>query len=520
MAWAPDLPGPVPPADRSAGPDRPALDALTGSKLSDYAVMPHLLVLSRLQSSMRGLVEDDAQARLARYGDNAVTSARPPHWSWQLFRTARDPFAVVLSCLAAVSAVIGDLPGTAVIGSLVAVSCLLRLHQERRSGRAAAALQALVAATAAVTRRATAGATPVTREVPVDQLVPGDIVQLAPSDVIPADLRVLRSADLAVTQAVLTGESVPASKHAAADPGGLASHAGTRPGTGAGPDAGRPDRDSALPDCPWLCLTGASVLSGSGTGIVVATGPRTYLGAACGGAAMPSPATCFEQGVRSVSWTLIRFMLISVLLVVAASAAARGHVAEAFLFVLSVAVGLTPEMLPVVVTAALTRGARVMSHLDVIVKRLPAIHNLGAMDVLCTDKTGTLTDGHAALDFWVDPAGRHDPDVLRWACLNSVWLAGDAGGQVADPLDEALLKRAAELGLAVDHDFAGVQVIPFDFTAAFRHGCPAAGGQARCSSHDRKGGARRGAGTLRSAADRSGQRATRPRRARPADQPR
>jgi Mg2+-importing ATPase len=395
-------------------PERPAP---AGNRLSDYADLPHLLVLSTLQSSLRGLVEDDAQARLARYGDNAVASDGPQHWTAQLLRTLRDPFAVVLSGLAVVSAVAGDLGSTAVIGFLVAASCLLRFDQERRSTRAAAALRALVAATVAVTRRATTAATPVTREVPVDQLVPGDIVELAPGDMIPADLRILRSVDLAVNQAVLTGESVPAGKYAVADPDS----------TGAAADPG--GTYSALPDCPWLCLTGGSVLSGSGTGIVLATGPRTYLGAACSGAALRAPATTFDRGVASVSWTLIRFMMISVLMVLAVSAAAHGHVAQAFLFVVSVAVGLTPEMLPVVVMAALARGARVMSRLDVIVKQLPAIHNLGAMDVLCTDKTGTLTGGHAVLDCCVDAQGRPEPEVLRWGCLNSLWLAEDAGGR-------------------------------------------------------------------------------------------
>jgi len=483
VAWAPDLPepgpaadpsaaqdadwSPGPAADRSAGAARPAGTALRGSRLSEYAEVPRLLVLRRLQSTPRGLVEDDAQARLARCGDNAVTSGRPAHWSVQLLQTARNPFVLVLLGLDAVSAAIGDLYSTTVIGFLVAVSCLLRFHQERQSGQAAAALRALVATTATVTRRATPRAAPVSREVPVDQLVPGDIVELAPGDMIPADLRVLRSADLAINQAVLTGESVPAGKYPAPEPGRFASRAAAPPGLPTGPpgrEAGPPGRESAPLYCPWLCLAGGSVLSGSGTGIVVATGPQTYLSAAYGGVPRQSPATSFDRGVKSVSWTLIRFMLISVLLVLAVSVAARGHMAEAFLFVVSVAVGLTPEMLPVVVTAALARGARVMLRLGVIVKQLPAIHNLGAMDVLCTDKTGTLTDGHAALDFCVDARGRPDPDVLRWACLNSLWLAEDAGGQVTDPLDEALLKRAAELGLAVDQGFAGVEVIPFAFT--------------------------------------------------------
>jgi Mg2+-importing ATPase len=176
------------------------------------------------------------------------------------------------------------------------------------------------------------------------------------------------------------------------------------------------------------------VVSGSGTGVVLATGLRSYLGRAPGGPAGRSPASCFDRGVRSVSWTLIGFMVLTAGLVLAAGAAARGDVAGSFMFLVSVAVGLTPEMLPVVVTAALARGAWAITRLGVIVKGLPAIHDLGAMDVLCTDKTGTLTEGRPALDFWVDATGRPDPGVVRWACLNSLWAAGDGGqGWAAGP---------------------------------------------------------------------------------------
>jgi P-type Mg2+ transporter len=457
MAWAPDLPQPA--SFRSALPSGvPGGDVQappTGS-LAGWAGLPPLVVLRRLQSTPRGLTEDDAQARLACHGDNTVSFGGPPHWAWQLLVAARNPFAVVLLCLAGVSAVLGNTYSVAVISVLVTVSCVLRVWQERRSGRAAAALRALVASTATVLRRAAAGTAPVSREVPVDQLVPGDIVELTAGDLVPADMFLLRCTNLAVSQAVLTGESAPARKRAPADPG-------ERGEMGAGEDGlAQQPGGSAFLECPWLCLAGGSVTAGAGTGVVVATGPGTYFGAAHSCEPGPAPETCFDRGVKAVSWALIRFMLVSIGLITAVAMTVGGNAAEAFLFVVSVAVGLTPEMLPVVVDAALARGARLMARLGVIVKRLPAIHNLGAMDVLCTDKTGTLTEGTMSLDFAVDPRGRPDPAVLRLACLNSYWSADATGGSVCDCLDEALLKRASEDGLLAASDLTGAGVIPFD----------------------------------------------------------
>ncbi len=453
MAWAPDLPRPAAPgAPPSDGPARhvPASSAA-------WTGLPPLVVLRQLQSTPRGLTEDDAHARLARHGDNTVAFGRPPSWSRQLLAAARNPFAVVLLCLAGVSAALGNAYSVAVISVLVVVSCLVRVWQERRSGRAAAALRALVARTATVLRRADASAVPVAREVPVDQLVPGDVVELAAGDLVPADMYLLRCADLAVSQAVLTGESAPAAKRAPASVGG------DRAGQGG---AGDDTDEAALLDCPWLCLAGSSVAAGAGLGVVVATGPRTYFGATHRSGLVAGPETCFDRGVKTVSWTLIRFMLISVGLVMAVTATAGGNPGEAFLFVVSVAVGLTPEMLPVVVDAALARGAQLMARLGVIVKRLPAIHNLGAMDVLCTDKTGTLTEGTMSLEESVDPRGHPDPTVLRLACLNSYWSADAVGGTVGDLLDEALLASGSEEGVAVARDLAGeltgVSIIPFD----------------------------------------------------------
>ncbi len=416
--------------------------------------LPLLQVLRQLEASPRGLAEDDAQERLAAAGDNLPVGDPPPGWAAQLARAGRDPFVLLLLGLVAVSVGVGSGDSAAVISVLVILSVLIRLRQERRGGRAAAALNDLVAVTATVVRRASPAAGPAEREVPVDQIVPGDIVRLAPGDMVPADLRLLRSAGLAVSQALLTGESLPVAKEA----------------------DGRWDGTAPL-DCPWLCLAGSSVAGGSGTGVVVATGHRTYLAAGQPGPGQPGPGqpgpgqpgsgarrpeTSFESGMKRVSWTLIRFMAISLGLVLAVTGVAGGPRAGTVLFLVSIAVGLTPEMMPVVITTALTRGARAMARRGVIVKRLPAIHNLGAMDLLCTDKTGTLTGGHPDLDFTVDPDGQPGPGALRLATLNSYWCVEGPGGPVCSPLDEALLKHAAGAGLLTGDDVSAVAVAPFD----------------------------------------------------------
>jgi P-type Mg2+ transporter len=426
VAWAPDRPA------RLAV--LPALDGLAGG-----AVAP-VPVLRRLDSGPQGLTEAQAQARLERFGENAVAAARPPTWLARLLTAARSPFVLLLTGLALVSAATRDVAGAAVIAVLAAASCALRMHQEHRSDQAAAALRAMVASTATVVRRAAPGRPPAAREVPLDQLVPGDIVRLAAGDLVPADLILLRSADLTVSQAVLTGESLPAAKH----PASLAGDAS--------PAAGL--------DAAHLCFMGTTVVSGSGTGAVVATGASTCLGSAQRDP-RPSAETSFERGVRGIAWALVCFMLVCVPVVLAVSAALRGHPLEAFLFAVAVAVGLTPEMLPVVITTTLARGARRMAGQSVIVKRLPALHNVGAMDVLCTDKTGTLTEDQLTLDRAMDPAGRDDPQVLRWAELASRALveAGDLLAEL-DPLDLAVLEHVG--GAGPEPEAAVVDVVPFD----------------------------------------------------------
>ena len=368
-------------------------------------------------------------------------------------------------CLAAVSAATGDLVGSAVITAMALVSCVLRFRQEYRSDRAAAALRAMVATTATVVRRASAGSAPVARELPVDQLVPGDVVRLVAGDMVPADLRLLRSDDLRVSQAVLTGESLSSAKHASS-----AEHAFSAEHASSAEDTGRvAARSGAKPARFGRVRLPVAVLHGNQRGErigyrdlgshgllhVLRRDPFRHAG----------PARRDHVRARRAGHLLDAHLLHARL----RPRRARGHGrdarphVEAFLFAVSVAVGLTPEMLPVVVTTTLARGAGVMAGRGAIVKRLPAIHNLGAMDVLCTDKTGTLTEDRAVLDCYFDPQGGSDSEVLRWACVNSHWLAECSGAAIGDVLDEALLKRAAELGVPEPGSRSGACVIPFKF---------------------------------------------------------
>ncbi len=452
MASAPDRLSDEAPRQEPAPP--PARTATARGYLADCAAASPLQVLRGLGSTRRGLDEAEAQARLARHGDNAIAAGRQPRWAARVLAAVRNPFVVILIILTAISTATGDLGGAAVITTMVVISCLLRIRQEHRSDRAAAALRAMVATTTTVIRRASPGSAAVAREVPVDQLVPGDVVQLAAGDMVPADLRLLQSGDLAVSQAVFTGESQPAAKRAATVISGGSRDADV---------TGAPGDDASTFDSARLCFMGTTVVSGSGTAVVVATGASTYLGSTEQEPPRDSSTTAFDRGVRDVAWMLISFMFVCAPVVLAVNASIRGHLLEALLFAVAVAVGLTPEMLPVVVTGALARGAAVVARRTAIVKRLPAIHNLGAMDVLCVDKTGTLTEDRVSLDCHLDVAGRSDPLVLRSAWLASHWSAA-ADGAITDVLDQALLGCGADRGLAADDGTALVDVIPFDFS--------------------------------------------------------
>ncbi|WP_141209350.1 magnesium-translocating P-type ATPase [Streptomyces griseorubiginosus] len=405
--------------------------------------VPTLLeVLRGLDAGPRGLTEGQAEERLGRFGENRVPDTRDPSWVRLLARSARDPFTAVLLCLGLVSAAVQAWGTASVILLLVAVSCVLRASGEHRADRSTAGLRHLVATTVAVQRRADEDSAPATREIPVEELVPGDVVRLGPGDLVPADVRLLRSTGLTVHQAALTGESAPVPKSA-----------------GESGPAGTDTAGTGVFQQPHLCFQGTSVASGSATAVVTATGADTRFAAAHRRTGKP-PATSFERSVQGVSWILIRFALLTPPLVLMANAALRGRGLETLPFAVAVAVGLTPEMLPVLVTTCLARGAALLARThDVIVRRLPALHDIGAMDVLCVDKTGTLTQDRPVVDRALNAGGQDDPEVLRWAAAAAWWSLQLTDLPTPDALDEALLTSADEDALMA---YDGVTALPFD----------------------------------------------------------
>lgn len=431
-----DADPPVPVAV-SAGPA--AGSEVLGAPSPEFSAPTLLEVLRRLDSGPRGLTEAEAEARLARFGGNTVPARGEASWPRLFVRSLRDPFTAVLLCLGLVSAAVFAWGTASVILSLVVVSCALRATGEHRADRSTAALRRLVATTVTVVRRADEDAVSTAREIPVDDLVVGDVIRLGPGDLVPADVRLLRASGLTVHQSALTGESAPVVKHADETP----------PGDGNG-----------LFDQPQWCFQGSSVASGSATAVVTATGASTRFGAAQGRAAGRSKLSAFDRSVRGVSWILIRFMLLTPPLVLMANAALRGRGLETLPFAVAVAVGLTPEMLPVLVTTSLARGASLLarSH-GVIVRRLPALYDIGAADVLCVDKTGTLTLDQPVVDHSLGPDGRDDPDVLRWAAVNAWWTLQLADLPEPDALDEAILDAVDEEDLLA---YDGIAAVPFD----------------------------------------------------------
>ncbi|VVE83208.1 magnesium-translocating P-type ATPase [Pandoraea sputorum] len=412
-------------------------------------------LLARLRTTRDGLSDDEAATVRAHVGPNEVEHEKPLPWWRHLFNCYRNPFNLLLTALAAVSYATDDTEGTIIIASMVIISTVLRFVQEARSNKAAEKLKAMVSTTATVLRREPLidGATEpenvrrlgrMGREIALADLVPGDIVLLAAGDMIPADVRILTAKDLFVSQSALTGEALPVEKFA---------HPCETGGSGGGGGSNPLAYDN-------LAFMGTNVVSGSATAVVVATGARTFFGSLAQRVSAQQPTvTSFQQGVNRVSWVLIRFMLVMTPIVLLINGFTKHDWLEASLFALSVAVGLTPEMLPMIVTATLAKGAVVLSRKKVIVKRLDAIQNFGAMDVLCTDKTGTLTQDKICLERHTDVWGNFSEDVLEYAYLNSFYQTG-----LKNLLDVAVLNHA-ELHQRLDvvNRYRKIDEIPFDF---------------------------------------------------------
>ncbi|WP_447649054.1 magnesium-translocating P-type ATPase [Pseudomonas abietaniphila] len=401
-------------------------------------------LLTRLDSHHEGLTETEALALREKHGLNEVEHEQPLPWWMHLWHCYKNPFNLLLTLLAFISWLTEDMKAATVIFSMVVLSTLLRFWQETRSNQAADALKAMVSNTATVMRRAeVSGDQPQDTgkqriELPIKQLVPGDLIVLSAGDMIPADCRVLSAKDLFVSQAAMTGESMPVEKFAR-----------------------RQELDTGNPlDLENILFMGTNVVSGSATGVILATGNNTYFGALAQRVSATDRApTSFQAGVNKVSWLLIRFMFVMAPLVLFINGFTKGDWMEALLFALSIAVGLTPEMLPMIVTSTLAKGAVFLSRKKVIVKRLDAIQNFGAMDVLCTDKTGTLTQDKIFLARHVDVWGDESDDVLEMAYLNSYYQTG-----LKNLLDVAVLEHVEiHRELRVGTAFSKVDEVPFDF---------------------------------------------------------
>ena len=395
--------------------------------------------MEQLGTSNEGLTWQIAAERLAAIGRNLVAHERQQSLMQELVGRAKNPLNFLLLTLAALSYFLGDQRAAAVIAVMVLLSVLLAFVQEHRSNNAAAQLRAMVRTTATVLRRrpgTEAGEQP--QDIAIEELVPGDVVRLSAGDMIPADLRVIAAKDLFLNESALTGEAMPVEKSVS-------------------PIHGQRD---ALTELPNICFMGSSVLSGAGTAVVIQTGAGTYFGELAGTLIRQRAPTSFDRGITRFTWLMIRFMAVMVPSVFIINGVTKGDWLEALMFALAVAVGLTPEMLPMIVTVNLAKGAIAMSRKRVIVKRLNSIQNFGAMDILCTDKTGTLTQDKIILMHHVDLHGQESARVLEYAYLNSHYQSGLKNLLDVAVLDHVQMKEHVQL----EHRFEKVDELPFDFS--------------------------------------------------------
>lgn len=401
-----------------------------------------LSILEKYNTSYSGYEESKVELMREEYGKNEITHQKGDSLLKRLVESFINPFTIILLILAIISFVTDimivdsskrDATSVIIVTSMVLVSGILRFIQETKSNKAAEKLGEMVKTTISVERKGVG-----VKEIPISEIVVGDIIHIAAGDMIPADIRILKAKDLFISQSSLTGESEPVEKV-----------------------------DTAIThDCKNpielnnLAFMGTNVISGSAIAIAINVGNDTIFGSMAKQLVGKKVTTSFEKGVNSVSWLLIRFMLVMVPIVLFMNGFTKGDWMEAFLFALSVAVGLTPEMLPMIVSANLAKGAVSMSKKKVIVKDLNAIQNFGAMDVLCTDKTGTLTQDKVVLEYSLDIQGNEDNRVLRHAFLNSYHQTG-----LKNLMDIAIVNHANEKDMIeLWHDYKKVDEIPFDFS--------------------------------------------------------
>ncbi len=426
------------PVPRPAHPDEPATSAK--SKHPNIRVSPAVLdaackdceaVLQSLRTTPEGLTQSEAEDRARTAGPNEVAQERRQGWFGRLLKIIRNPLVILLGTLSAVSYSTGDARAGTVMAAMVVLSVTLRFVQEARADAAAAKLKAMIHVTATVLRDGAA------KEMPLRELVPGDVIKLSAGDMIPGDVRVLSSKDLFVSQGTLTGESFPVEKFHEAETNAV----------------------SSPTEIKNICFMGTSVESGTATAVVVTTGVNTYLGSMAGSITEAQAPTSFDQGLNRFTWLMIQLMAVMVPLVFLINGFTKHDWKSAFFFAMAVAVGLTPEMLPMIVSVCLSKGALAMSRKKVIVKRLNAIQNFGGMDVLCTDKTGTLTEDRVVLQRHCNVAGRETEEVLLDGYLISYFQTG-----LKNLLDRAILDSRDFHGKAEVDKYKKLDEIPFDFT--------------------------------------------------------
>lgn len=396
-------------------------------RLIELCTIPVQEALYRLESSHQGLKQREAEDRLDEYGPNELSHLRRLGFWADIYRRIKSPLVIQLFIIAIVSAFVGEIKSTGIVGAMIFLSIGLSYILDKRSSKAVEALGRRVKSRSYVLRDGKE------TEVRISEIVPGDIVILQTGSVIPADLRIISAKDFFVSESALTGESMPVEKSA------LNTAYKTQ---------------SAL-ELPNACFFGTSVTSGVARGLVINTGERTIFGAIAERLSEEREETSFDKGIRSFTWLMVRLMVVMVFFVFLVVGLTKGNWIDALLFGLSIAVGLTPEMLPMIVTVNLAKGALNMAKKKVIVKSLPSIQNFGAIDTLCTDKTGTLTQDKVVLERHVDILGHTSEDVLNYAYLNSYFQTG-----LRNLIDRAVIEYA---DLDAEQNCKLIDELPFDF---------------------------------------------------------
>lgn len=408
-------------------------------------------VLKRFNSSLDGLDENQVEENREKYGENVITHGKKKTLLKKITEAFVNPFTAVLFCLALISTVTDiiipwytntpediNYITVIIITTMVMISGFLRFVQESKSSNAAEKLTAMITTTASIKR-----ALEERKEIDIKKIVVGDIISFAAGDMIPADVRIIQSKDFFVSQSSLTGESEPVEKI---------------------PESTN-SKEKSVTELENIIFMGSNVVSGSAVGIVISVGNDTVFGKVAESIAEDSPASSFEKGVNSVSWILIRFMLVMVPVVFFINGFTKGSWVQALLFAISIAVGLTPEMLPMIVTTSLAKGAVSMAKKKTIIKNLNSIQNFGSIDILCTDKTGTITQDKVVLEYHMDVHGKEDNRVLRHAFLNSWFQTG-----LKNLLDLSIIEKTNEESVKdfslknLKNLYTKIDEIPFDFS--------------------------------------------------------